>query len=118
MNPVCSRFLSSLQEPWLIQDNGYYTYESEEIYSQEFENFLVVHLETNLNFEPSIYPREIIDLAVMVVDGTSGNLKTYFYTHVRPTLTPKLSNFCTMYTGVQQYQVPSTKSLSSWGICK
>jgi ERI1 exoribonuclease 3 len=67
-----------------------------------------------LDFEATCWQRssgaqrrqmEIIELPVLVLECSSGNIVREFHEYVRPTLNAKLSDFCTQLTGIEQATV-------------
>jgi len=57
-------------------------------------------------------PQEVIEIPLVIVDGATGAQLSEFRTFVRPVRRPRLTEFCTRLTGIQQSTVDEAPS---WG---
>lgn len=53
---------------------------------------------------PSLAPQEIIELSCVVVNTQTLQLEGSFQRYCRPTVHPRLTDFCTGLTGISQQQ--------------
>jgi len=69
---------------------------------QKFQYFCVLDFEATCEENKRITPQEIIEFPTVLVNATTTEIEDEFQTYVRPTAHPKLTNFCTELTGIQQ----------------
>lgn len=66
---------------------------------------LVMDVEATCDEQLQVYPHEVIELPVILLDLEARKTLAYFHHYVRPTKQPKLSPFCTELTGITQETV-------------
>eukprot|EP00045_Choanoeca_perplexa_P011299 m.119145 g.119145 ORF g.119145 m.119145 type:complete len:316 (-) comp15582_c0_seq10:302-1249(-) len=66
---------------------------------------IVIDVEATCDTGEDTFPHEIIELPAVAIERSSGDVLGEFQTHVRPTLNPKLSEYCTELTGIVQADV-------------
>ncbi|EEZ98646.1 ERI1 exoribonuclease 2-like Protein [Tribolium castaneum] len=74
---------------------------------QPFDYLLVLDFEATCwsNGDPRKNPAEIIEFPVVLYDVKNAKIIAEFQQYVMPVENPKLSDFCTELTGIQQHQV-------------
>jgi len=77
---------------------------------------LALDLEATCDAPKSPQPQEVIEVGAVLLDGRRGcrpaeTPLAEFHSHVRPTIRPKLSDFCVDFTGVTQEQVDMAPTL-------
>ncbi|CAN6166210.1 unnamed protein product [Urochloa humidicola] len=72
---------------------------------REFDHFVVIDFEATCEKGTRIYPQEIIEFPAVLVDAATGDLLSAFRTYVKPRYHPRLTEFCSELTGIQQDQV-------------
>ena len=71
-----------------------------------YDRYLVVDFEATCEEKNSVdFPHEIIEFPGVLVNGRTGEQLSTFREYVRPTIQPKLSDFCTSLTGIDQETV-------------
>jgi len=71
-----------------------------------YDRYLVVDFEATCEEKNSVdFPHEIIEFPGVLLDGKNGEKLSTFQEYVRPTIKPKLSDFCTSLTGINQETV-------------
>ena len=70
---------------------------------EKFDYFLVVDFEATCEEKNAPdFPHEIIEFPGVLVDGNTGRVEDWWQEYVRPTISPRLSEFCTALTGIEQ----------------
>ena len=76
---------------------------------------LALDLEATCDAPKSPQPQEVIEVGAVLLDGRGGCPSNQplaeFHSHVRPTIHPRLSDFCVDFTGVIQEQVDGAETL-------
>ncbi len=74
-----------------------------------FDFFCVLDFESTCLENKQIIPQEIIEFPVVVINAKTLETVAEFHHYVRPVKCPKLSEFCTKLTGIEQKTVDSAK---------
>ena len=69
--------------------------------AQPFRYYAVMDLEATCDERSGFMPQEIIELPVVLLDSTTGQVVDEFRTFVRPQVHPSLTEFCTQLTGLE-----------------
>jgi len=77
-----------------------------------FDSYVVLDFEATCNEPARIEPQEIIELPLVIVDASTGSVRSEFRTYVQPLHHPKLTSFCTELTGIKQSMVSDAPA---WG---
>ncbi|XP_050740407.1 ERI1 exoribonuclease 3-like [Eriocheir sinensis] len=77
--------------------------------SQKYDYFLVLDFEATCDKGKRIKPQEIIEFPVLKVNAKTYQEESKFRQFVRPTHNPKLTDFCTELTKIQQEDVNKAK---------
>ena len=73
---------------------------------EKFDFFVVVDFEATCEEKNAPdFPHEIIEFPGVLVDGNTGRVEDCWQEYVRPTINPRLSEFCTVLTGIEQETV-------------
>lgn len=73
---------------------------------EKFDYFVVVDFEATCEEKNAAdYPHEIIEFPGVLVDGLTGVVKDTWQQYCRPVINPRLSEFCTALTGIEQSTV-------------
>jgi len=78
---------------------------------QSFDLFFVLDFEATCDDVRNYPNQEIIEFPIVVVDAKTFEITTEFHRYVRPVWNPKLTNFCTDLTGIQQVLDSSSSPL-------
>lgn len=76
--------------------------------SQKYDYFLVLDFEATCDKGKRIKPQEIIEFPVLKVNAKTYQEESKFRQFVRPTHNPKLTDFCTELTKIQQVLLTSS----------
>jgi len=78
-----------------------------------FEYFVVIDFEATCE-ERNLpdYPHEIIEFPGVLVDGKTGKIVDHWREYCRPTINPRLSEFCTTLTGIDQHTVDRAETFT------
>jgi len=76
-----------------------------------FEYFVIIDFEATCE-ERNLpdYPHEIIEFPGVLVDGKTGKIVDHWREYCRPTINPRLSDFCTALTGIEQHTVDAAET--------
>nr|XP_039250481.1 3'-5' exoribonuclease 1-like [Styela clava] len=93
---------------------------------QCYENFVVIDFEATCESGRNLdYLHEIIEFPAMLLDAETGKIVDEFHSYCKPTLNPKLSEFCVSLTGISQSDVDAApkfeevfKRFENWMIDK
>ncbi|KAJ3046175.1 tRNA 2'-phosphotransferase 1 [Rhizophlyctis rosea] len=69
---------------------------------QTFDYLLVLDFEATCDENNPTFPNEIIEFPIVVLSTRTLSTTTEFRTHIRPTINPTLTQFCTSLTGITQ----------------
>lgn len=72
-----------------------------------FTHLCVLDFEATCLDGVRIFPQEVIEFPVVILDIASRQVVGEFHQYVKPTAHPQLSAFCTELTGIQQHTVDS-----------
>ncbi|VVC37331.1 Ribonuclease H-like domain,Exonuclease, RNase T/DNA polymerase III [Cinara cedri] len=76
--------------------------------SNYFAYFVIIDIEATCTKDnPQDYKFEIIEFPAVLVDAKNQTIIDHFQAYVKPTINPKLSEFCTELTGITQSQIDS-----------
>ena len=67
--------------------------------------------EDNDTYPKTLNMQEIIEFPIVIIDVKQRAIKSVFQTYVKPTVDPKLTDFCTQLTGITQEQVDAGVSI-------
>ncbi|XP_065826422.1 ERI1 exoribonuclease 3-like [Oscarella lobularis] len=70
-----------------------------------FDFFLVLDFEATCDDHREIFPMEIIEFPVILLNSRTLQTEDIFHFYVQPTVNPILTDFCTKLTGIAQEQV-------------
>jgi ERI1 exoribonuclease 3 len=76
-----------------------------------YDYFLVLDFEATCDNKARIYPMEIIEFPVLLVNARSLATEATFHTYVCPTVHRQLTAFCTELTGITQDKVDGQPTL-------
>jgi inhibitor of KinA sporulation pathway (predicted exonuclease) len=71
---------------------------------QPFDYYLILDFEATCD-ENKRFTNEIIEFPIILLDANSLKIISEFHKYVKPTLNPKLTEFCMKFTGIQQEMV-------------
>jgi ERI1 exoribonuclease 3 len=77
---------------------------------QKFDYFAILDFEATCDTEKKLKP-EIIEFPIVLLETKSLTIKSIFHEYVLPTQNPKLTEFCTQLTGIQQEWVDKSLTL-------
>lgn len=75
---------------------------------QPFDYYCIIDFEATCIEEErrdTPFENEIIEFPIILLNSTTLQIEDKFHTFVKPTINPKLSQFCTKFTGITQEQV-------------
>jgi inhibitor of KinA sporulation pathway (predicted exonuclease) len=73
---------------------------------QPFDYYCIIDFEaTCIKEDGTPFENEIIEFPIILLNPVTLKIEDKFHTFVKPTINPKLSQFCTELTGIKQEQV-------------
>lgn len=77
-----------------------------------FDYLLVLDFEATCENGVKLNPQEIIEFPLVALDCHTGTTQVVFHSYVKPVFHPKLSEFCTKLTGIQQNVVDAAPTFA------